>query len=281
MPLFFIISGYLFYFSKWKSHFTDFFQNKFRRLMIPYFTSSILIFYPLWYFLGRHFGENASRNDSPVQEFIGIFYANGFDEWMAFNVPLWFLPCLFCTLILAYFIYWCSKENVRYLVFYSLLFSAIGYAVHFYAFLPWSIDIAMTVQIFMLIGTLLRGIELKSRWWLLAVPILAVCAMWNGRVDMNGRVYGNLALYYLGGISGTILCMKLSVFLSEQKTPLFGVSIICFLILERTPLSSYYFTCGDIRLSPYFSFTFSIYLWKSRINNIGHFMSSVLLLFAV
>lgn len=88
----------------------------------------------------------------------------------------------------------------------------------------WSFDIALLVQFFFYAGFLFYGIE--KRWvdnktnslsLIIASSIIWIATIHlNGRVDLNGRKIGNLFLYYIGGISGTLFWYMLaSCFISH------------------------------------------------------------------
>lgn len=213
MPLFFIISGYLFNYEKWKNKFDAFIYNRVERLMIPYFMTTLFFFYPFWLFLGRNFGEGKNLNISPWKEFIGIFYGSAVDHYMDFNTPLWFLPCLFIGEIIFFFgLNLIKSTNVRCATF--LVISSIGAFIgHFYA-MPWSIDVAMVVQIFFFFGYILKYKKIHINYviGISSLLIMLLVVYCQGGVDTATRHYNNIILYYIGGISGTLFilwCCKL------------------------------------------------------------------------
>ncbi len=210
MPLFFLVAGFLFNYTKYSRDFCGFVKKKFKRLAVPYLVGSLVIFYPFWYFLGRHYGEAAVKHADPLTQFIGVFYATGIDYWMQFNLPPWFLNCMFVSLVVCWGIHRLAGGNDTKLVVLTLLASALGYGISFVVLLPWSIDIALAIQVFMLAGLYLRRFDFTSNWWWLAVLPLAAALALNGRIDTASRHYANIFLYYIGGIAGTILMMKIS-----------------------------------------------------------------------
>ena len=211
MPLFFVISGYLFKFDKWKDRFSDFFRTRFERLLVPYFVMSLLFFYPFWFFLGRHFGEEKILNVSPIKEFIGIFYGSAVDHYMSFNTPLWFLPCLFVGEgIFLFLLKYIDNEYRRFAVIFitALIGAAVG---KFYA-LPWGFDVAMVVQPFFYIGYILKTekITVSYLWMIIALLFLLVEVRFFDVVDTATRNYNNLAVYFAGGIAGTSVVLWFS-----------------------------------------------------------------------
>lgn len=99
MPLFFILSGASMAFSK-----HDFsLSRRFRTIMVPYFCFSLLSFL-YWVLIESHFrpvDDTSLFNgilgtlDLRLQQFINIFIAENTVNSFAYNIVLWFLPCLF------------------------------------------------------------------------------------------------------------------------------------------------------------------------------------------
>ena len=213
MPLFFVLAGFLFNYTKYSRDFGGFVRKKWHRLAVPYLVSSLVIFYPFWYLVGRHYGELAAKNFDPAVQFFGIFYASNFG--LKFNGALWFVPCMFMALLLYWGIHRLSGGNRARLTVLTLVLAATGYGLSFVAELPWGLDIALVVQVFLLAGFFLRRYGFASRWWWLTVLPLAAVVVLNGRIDTATRIYHNLFLYYLGGIAGTILMMKIAQCISR------------------------------------------------------------------
>jgi acyltransferase len=225
MPLFFIISGFLFNHSRWMDTVKDFYISRFKRLVIPYLGSSIF-FYSFWLFIGRHFGENAEKNTPILKPLLGIFYANGTDDWLAFNTPLWFLPCLFMAELI--FINLLSMFNDRQgrLAIGILVVTFLGYFTSTVFILPWGLDIAIVAQFFLFLGYQLRRMNVFNRisgshniLLLIFSAILLIAAYYfNGMVDMNERNYKNFILFCSGGLSGSILIFALSRVIVQFQT---------------------------------------------------------------
>lgn len=208
MPLFFIISGYLFNFFKWSNNFKGFINKRFDRMIIPYFGMSILVFYPMWYIASMKFSQFATHEiPTPQKTFLDIFYATFVGDGMTFNPVLWFLPCLFVSEII-FFVLLTLCKTTKMQILCSISIAIVGYLLRSFN-LPWSIDIAMVVQVLLMSGYLLKKIDIKM--WLIAISmIIFMLSNAFNSVDTSHRIYGNLFLYYAGGISGTILILKLS-----------------------------------------------------------------------
>ncbi|WP_159885045.1 acyltransferase family protein [Paenibacillus puerhi] len=210
MPLFFLLSGYLFNVAKYHTAFGDWIKSRIIGLLLPYFTACFA-FYALW-LIREQMGESSDL--SPTYLFAGIFIGNG--DRLAFNTPLWFLVCLFC----AELIFWCGWRFVfrRGLAVQAALFFSLaiaGYAVSRFVHLPWSLDVAMVAQVFMFAGYRLKEAGL-FRSYRFSAPLLGVFAalfalgLLNTEiVDMNHRKYGNIVLFLAGGLAGSFLLMQL------------------------------------------------------------------------
>ena len=219
MPFFFIMAGYLLNTTKWEGREKDFVVKLFKRLLIPYYLAEFL-FYPIRFIAGDFLGHPAYIRDgglTPVDAFFGIFWGNG--EGLIL-VPLWFLISLFFAEIVYLLLHGILKR-IDEKIFYAaiLIVSLAGYFISKHLMLPFGFDVAMTAQLFLLVGMLIKKYDLLKRidWKIclaLIVACLVICKL-NGKISMNQRHYGNLLLMYTGGIFGSLLLMRISQIFSE------------------------------------------------------------------
>lgn len=226
MPFFFIMAGYLLNLDKWSGadNYKKFEAKLYNRLLRPYFLAELL-WYPIWFvvcheagFLKYLWGWCATN---PFEAFIMIFIGNGNGKGLILT-QLWFLPALFFTEIIFIKLY--NRLNAigaEILTLTVVVASSLGiYFANFFV-MPWGVDIALAAQIFILAGVLIRKhniierINLQVAFVLSLIIIVAFC--FNVRIDMNYRCYGNVLLFYAGGIAGTLLIMKLSALMTEGK----------------------------------------------------------------
>jgi acyltransferase len=249
MPLFFFLSGYLY--KNKKIDFLSFVKKKARTLLIPYFFFAFST-YLFWLFIGRKFGDDASLNISFLKPLIGIFYSNGIDNWLIFNVPLWFLTCLFCVEVMFYLITKFISSHFL-LSFVLIVFSVIGYLDSLYMpiRLPWGIDVAFTAIVFYGIGYIVKNIASTKlftyfnynslRKFLLMISLLAIhffVSDLNGRVDMNETYYNNYFLFYISAFSGLTAYILISQFLAKSKIlQYFGKNTLVILALHLLGLT--------------------------------------------
>jgi fucose 4-O-acetylase-like acetyltransferase len=213
-----------------------------------------------------------------------MIYGNGFAGWMDFNIPLWFLPCLFCSCVMFFITIKVAHKLASYkqaIVFVSL--GIIGYEISKYYRLPWGADVSLVAQVFLFAGYRFKNIEIPksiNKYILIAFLIIlqALIIIQNGKVDMNGRLYGNLFLYYAGGILGSFAIINMSTcfialnyinifmsYIGNNSLQIFALHSLAFeLLFIITPylpsslVANYYFSLiyyilGAILVSIFFS----------------------------
>lgn len=232
MPLFFIISGYLFNSEKNKVITSKAYINKrYERLIIPYFLMSIICYIvfsiipTIYSFIIEH-----KVNIIPlVKHLFGVIYSRGMAEWMPNNAPLWFLTCLFVTEVLFFLI---NKYYNNYKVYFIFLSGLIGYLLSVFMpiKLPWNIDTAFTAIVFMFCGN-----ELKNKKFLenlnsiplllnfvyiaLSFIMIVIANRFNNIefVDFDGNKYGNIILMYIGAFAGSYLVLQIARIVSNLE----------------------------------------------------------------
>lgn len=233
MPFFFITAGYLLNLSKWggSKNFMPFTTKLFKRLLVPYYIAEIL-WYPIWFFAGHVMGHAAyirNENLSPVDALLGIFVGNG--NLLAL-VPLWFLPALFFSELIFLKLY-NSFFRIGTEIFALIIVtvSYVGFLTGRIVSLPLSLDVALTVQVFLLAGILIRKYNIVERLTLRRCLILLNIFLWiffmNGKISMHVREYGDWFLLNVGGIAGTLLIMKFSVAMTKIGGKFFELMRYC------------------------------------------------------
>lgn len=219
VPLFFFISGMFHKATISKESLI----HRAKSLIVPYFLWASLL-YLFWFFAGRNFGKSSTLDLSPADNFIGIFYAQGGQQYMDWGIPLWFLPCLF----LVYCFYGLIRRNVqtRYLDSAVLFMGFLGlvWAKFTDTSLPWSIDVAMVALIFYRLGHLLKeplnALSIKNSIAILAIMLsihLTAFYLNPVKIDMYRSIYGNPLLFLLSGAAGSIVYLLLFKVLPELK----------------------------------------------------------------
>ena len=242
MPLFFFISG-MFHSEKMD---TNSVTKRAKGILIPYFIWALLL-YVFWYFLGRHYGNSVNFNLNPVNNFIGVFYAQGDMQFMDWGIPLWFLPCLFLSFLLFGFINKINNVFIQNIVLVFLIGFGFIYPHYFEFKLPWSFDVACVSLIFYKAGNYLKNklVALNSNkisFWLIGVLFLCTfLSLLNSKIDMYRSIYGNEALFIITGISGTLFIILLFkkirfpnvfTFLGKNTIPLLALQLRALTVVK-------------------------------------------------
>lgn len=193
MPFFFFVSGYLFHYSKYRENKRGFVEGKFKRLIVPYFVTNLIIlsFYSLksnarhvpFSFRDIHAPFSFADIHAPLSfkdihvplsfadmhaplsftdKLTGILYGNGAPLepptilTNTIDLPSWFLTCLFCAYMILYLIAYChEKYGYKYSTVLSVLIVAAGLITGKFVYLPWGLDIACVSMLFMFPGYLI------------------------------------------------------------------------------------------------------------------------------
>ena len=222
MPFFFVTAGFLLNLDKWggDKNFRPFAAKLFKRLIVPYYVAELL-WYPIWLVVcreGGHLGHLWHWCEiEPLNALSAIFIGNGNNTGLILE-QLWFLPALLCAEIIFIKLYnRLNKIGVEIFVFAVVTATSLGFNLKPLS-LPLGLDIALAAQIFLLAGVLIRRYNVVERLSPKNCGVLTLIVIvafeFNERVDMNFRVYGNALLFYAGGLSGTLLLMKISALMT-------------------------------------------------------------------
>ncbi len=186
-----------------------------KTLLIPYFSWASMLFL-FWLFVGRNFGKSSTLDLSPLDNFLGIFYAQGGQQYMDWGIPLWFLPCIFMVFV---FYGWLWRViPTRYMDSAVLVSGILGmlWAKFVNISLPWSIDVALVALIFYRLGHLLKwpleGLSIKNTLaiFTLMLGIHLIAFYLNPeKIDMYRSIYGNPLLFLLSGAAGSMAYLLL------------------------------------------------------------------------
>ncbi len=222
MPLFFIISGFLWNTEKYATmSFGCFVKTKFIAYIIPYLKISAVclaifgVTIPLLL--------SVEYDEWPMQLLKYLFgiliYSRGTIEWLPQCSPIWFLTCLFFAEILFFMIMKFKRSLYAVLLsgFVGFVMSEIG------KFFPWNVDNAFTCVPYLYIGLLFKRYWThiaKVRYLTISIP-LAVVFFFLGEkgTDFDGNQFNNVSLVYL---ESTVICYALFVFVYEIQPCLGG-----------------------------------------------------------
>lgn len=214
MPLFFLLAGYFFNFSKYCDNFKLFASTSAKRLLLPALISILFAF---------HFNYGNLFN-----QLLTIVYAIGKDIpalKIASIGTAWFIFCLYLVRILLYeFIKLTEKYKIHDFVNCIIAFciSILGVFIGKYVKLPWSFDIALAVLYVSYIGYLLKKYSFFKKKTLLIIASIA--ALIAGYFDykyfgmsINERIYTNPVVSLNAAIGLSILVMEFSMLMEKMK----------------------------------------------------------------
>lgn len=240
MPRFFVIGGL---FLSLHQPFWEYVSGKFSRLIRPYLGFSVLT-YLLWLGLQAYSPDPTSTN--PLKPFLWILYGSG-GGGMVHNRPLWFLPCLFATLIVVYGL----NKIPRPWIYPVLIVTAVlGYGVMSITVgetrPPWSLDLLLTTATLAMAGVLARPFFLKSPplewpWILFLFSVSVSTAFSNVFVRLSAADVGNGLLFYVSALAGTLLTMDLAKrmpynsflsYIGRNTLPIYALHVPVYLIID-------------------------------------------------
>ena len=205
IPLFFVTSGYC-------TIRPIKLRTKFKKLIIPYFFFSFLIL--------------SIKHSFYIIDLIGVIYS----RWCVYtlnsdnnifllrsgNGPLWFLTSMYVSCLLLYVFQKHSKPILLIILYFStaILLSFLP------ILLPWSIDTAFLMVIFICFGIYLREKELLNKlniiWLCCMITLYIILCFFCGNINLSVRIYGHSILLLLPtALLGSTLLLKISIFLER------------------------------------------------------------------
>jgi len=251
MPLIFLLSGFLL--SCKKYDLKSFTAKKAKTLLIPYLFFAVVSFL-FWYFAGRKLIDGESGID-PLKYIYGILLAIPTKEYLGFNIPIWFLPSLFCSEMI-FFAY--KKYIGRYMAVFCVLLFFAGIIFKCYAGvrLPYGLDVSMFSILFMYLGYWLRKkehiitrVQQMKRWLRIAgIITFGLLTYWlalqnsaSGCVSVYSLQFHNYFLFICAAGAGIIFVLLLSVsiphnsvfrFFGRNTIVILGFHLMCFSVLK-------------------------------------------------
>jgi len=215
VPLFFILSGYMF---NGECNFNEFFRKKVKSMIIPYICLGI----PMVSFwaIGEVISGKLNWKGGVFTVIRFVFVQNRI--W-----TLWFLACLFLLNILFYFAVKYIKKDI-FLAIFAIILAILGLMYYELGGQPlvWNADVCLTAFPFFFIGYMLRKnpdvlnkISGKTRssilWFIACLTVNIVCSYCSYRIsgkglDMYESSYGVPLLVYIAAVTGTMCVIILA-----------------------------------------------------------------------
>lgn len=250
MPLFFFLSGIVFRQDKTKNFLHVIWKNT-KAILIPYVIFALLTLVVSYIILQ----PQVYTYESLTKQLYGIFYGNGNKGYLAYNVALWFLPCLFLAKI-SFALLTRIATNNKIIIAILLLSSWVGY--YFSALLTsqklfFGLEIAFTAIVFFGAGYLwnqnekLKTLMAKRKvsFFVLAAFITILFAWLNFhfygyQIDMRLNRLNNYFLFYIAAFSGIAMALLLSMMIRKNAVLEYFGKHSMLLFVWHTMLFSYF-----------------------------------------
>lgn len=250
MPLFFFLSGYVF--STEKYNIKSFLKSRVNSLVIPYVFFYLVTLAVYWFFEAPYRNISYTFYDSLK----GMFVGAQINHLMDHNGILWFLPCLFCTEVIGYFV--CKIRNV-----YSKFTILVGIVILGFLILsplPWSLNISFVALQFFIVGNTIKNAECKldtfmggGNKYLLILSFLLQIYFFPNFVNMATCDYGNIFLFeigsYLGIFSTIVIVRHITLFVRWRFLLKIGRNTMIIFALHQILIRACVFLCA--KLAPY------------------------------
>lgn len=256
MPLFFVISGYLFSYTRNPS-FGRFAAKRFRQLVVPYLWIN-LVAWVAWVAVLRHYGDDAATEIEWHTPLRAIFV--GIPPLLLHDIPLWSLLSFFVVEMIFY-----PLGRVVTVWVVALIFIVLPWGMELLIgdgmrFLPLTLGPSVAGVGFYALGHMaatsapwghaFRRLTGNAAWMLLPAAILAAAVLFNGEVMFFICRYGGFyPLYLLGSVAGALVVIALArmaahwwgdcrpvVFLSDSTLTVCGFHLLMFAAIKGVAL---------------------------------------------
>lgn len=179
-------------------------------LLIPYFSFGMLTLM-FWYFIERRFKPS---EETFWDALIGLL--KGQFETINFNIPLWFIPCFFLTMVLYNLLMnYCRVKHVYCLI---LIMTAV------YVFIPfspmvWGIDKILRYMIFVAAGEICARARLDAQYCKLngTVKITLCCVLFILSLYISTHIATSRAIWFVTAVIGCTACSSLALLLDHCR----------------------------------------------------------------
>lgn len=245
VPIFFVLSGFTY---KYRNDKKTFYKNKLLRLIVPYFCFSVISILILWV-MAKVVSMDADTRIIP--NLLGMCYGNSNGKAMSWNTPLWFLPCMFLSVVLMDLMEMVLRRTdgskhqcIRLGIVIVCWMSGICLNTLFSAYLPWHLESALFLVGFSELGILLHlwGVGTKKQLPVWSICILMALGMaasvFNGWTDVRAHVFGKYPVLLVV----TSVCFSLAIFGASCKIrqcpwlAYLGIHSISILVMHKFPI---------------------------------------------
>lgn len=246
VPAFFFLSGFCFHYTEC---FKSFLLKKTRTIVLPYFFFSIISILIVW--CGSIIIPSLTDilECSPFKNILIMLYGNSKPEVMRYNLPLWFLPCLFITTLFGY-----GTETLALRLGQAakliliVIFVVLGtfVSVHENIALPWHIETACSMAVWFILGSIAKKARIAEKIKNpRLIPIWVLCVFAGGllsaintkTVGVRNDNYGVIPIYYGAAIMGTAGICGLAICINQCRVLQYiGKNSLIILGLHKFPI---------------------------------------------
>lgn len=272
MPLFFIISGYLY-----NDYYTDnpktMLKKRFRSLYIPFikYEFIFLILHNIFMKINVYSNNpnvNTIINAYSIKDFIiNIIKIFAFDGTESLLSPFWFLTVMFITSIMFCYIsyfnkkYFKSSEKNRFLIIgilfcTGIIFTKLNIVLTYSVYAKQEINVALVAIMFFYIGYIYKKnenmIQIKGSFAVLSFVFLLANTFYNFNIDMRTNLYPSPSYIILTAICGFYLmlyisnitlkmnrCINLLNYIGKNTITILALHILSFKVIEFLQIKIY------------------------------------------
>ena len=221
------------------------------RILVPYYCFSVLSIL-IFFFLGNFAADKLgiSVDTSLWNNLKEMFYGCPVRERLKYNMPLWFLPCLFATKMLYYGLNKLCKEKPIQILVWSLVLAAVGvtYTRLGGPGLPFNLSVALKMLFFFSLGRVLfPHLDLLEKWQLqgakaivlgvLILLVTGIVAYLAPKVDYADDSFPNFATFLITAITGSFGVCFLSIGIGNCKVLEYvGMNTLAILVMHKFPV---------------------------------------------
>ena len=247
VPAFFLLAGTMCKTDMVKSRI----KHDFLRIMVPYYCFgilSIIAFSILGQFVANQF--EMSTDTSLLSNLWDLIRACPKGNRMKFNMPLWFLPCLFATKLLYYALSKLCRDDQGWIMFGSTVIAVLGFTYTRLggASLPFNFSVSLKMLFFFSLGRsfFLALPKIKTHFLFgyrtlflafITVAVASVIAWLVPRVNYSGDTFPNIAAFMTTAVLGSFGICFLSMWIETCKPMEYiGRNTLAILVMHKFPV---------------------------------------------
>lgn len=184
-------------------------KHRARTILLPYIIfGCITLIY--WYLVERHFKDIGL---SFIQGITGLLI--GRDDTLSFNIPLWFLPCFFITMIIYNIInnLLSKRLSCAFIIVLTIVHIIVPFKPMF-----WGIDKIFKYIVFVMLGEYLASSHIldafNAQSLYKRIVVTAICFSTN--IIFCITLNPTRATWFITASTGCIACIFLAIFISNM-----------------------------------------------------------------